>query len=576
MYGTSDPDLSAEEALKLPFVEASELGSTHPDMFFWVLYDFQNHDSLLLKSNDWYLEVSPIDYASLFFQSENGIIKQRDFGFLTPMAPYRQTILSYYVPFKKGELIQDRYLLLRIRKVSYYMNLSSFGSRITASFPHEIAKSRFTWASITSLIPDYLFIGAAGIAMIFAFLFYVVRRRKEFLYYSLYLFMLIYYLGRRPMRWHDALFSDFPIGDWMIHMQAQIAINLFYVLFVRHFLNTKNDYPPLNRAIHWAILFLLITMVADFLAIFTENFVAHIYIMDAHRLVMSLFALGGSIYLLVKAKNSLVNFIVFGSLAFTIGALGMLFTSNSEYMIVGSTIEIIMFGAGLGHKLQQITREKQRLELVAVKMELSAMKAQMNPHFIFNSLSSIQHLILSNDRKASLTYLSKFSHLLRRTLDSSVDSSHLLSSEIEMLRNYLELETLRFSGEFSYDVIMEENLDGDTVEIPVFVIQPFVENAIIHGLKPSDRKEKRLTIHFRDGDEVIICTVCDNGIGREASARKSQRGKEYRSHGMAVTLKRLTLESYRGNGDNIVELEDLQNDGIPAGTKVTIRIPKLF
>src|SRR5690606_18508582 len=111
-----------------------------------------------------------------------------------------------------------------------------------------------------------------------------------------------------------------------------------------------------------------------------------------------------------------------------------------------------------------------------------ALKAQINPHFIFNSLSSIQHLIISNNKISSLKYLTKFSHLMRDIMERSMDSKSLLSDEIKIIEHYLELEALRFDHSFSYSIIIDESLNPSFVETPMLIIQPFIENAILHGL----------------------------------------------------------------------------------------------
>ncbi len=575
VFTTTNPDLQPDEVLTRDFLTKEDAGITKTDRYYWLLYDLEEFQDILRKSAAWQLEITPVDFASLFVP-ENGRWIERKFGFLDPVESYRPGIHYFSVPFRPEELIEDRYLLVRIRKVAVFMDMAGFRSRITASQVYFLDAGRYTWEEVKRALPNYAFAGSAGIVMLFALLFYLLRGRREFLYYSIYLAMLVIYLSRRALHWHDALFSEIPVADWIIHMQAQIAINLFYVLFVRYFLTTKTDYPLLDKAIRWIIVFLLITMITDLAAVLGGYYTLHIHTMNVHRAVMSLFALAGSVYLLWKRKDELVYFVVVGSLFFTIGALAMLFTSRNVYMIAGSFIETVTFGAGLAYKLQQISKQKQELQLASVRNELSAMKAQMNPHFIFNSLSSIQNLILSQDRRASLSYLAKFSRLLRRTLDSSVDSSHLLETEIDLLSNYLELESLRFSGDFSYSITVDPALENSQVEVPVFIIQPFVENAIVHGLKPSERPDKHLLISFMDADDHVICQVEDNGIGRTAAAALRKRDESHRSHGMAVTLKRLKMEGNKTSEETMVQIEDLQNNGTPGGTRVIIRIPKLI
>ena len=192
----------------------------------------------------------------------------------------------------------------------------------------------------------------------------------------------------------------------------------------------------------------------------------------------------------------------------------------------------------------------------------------MNPHFIFNSLGSIQHLISTNDKKGALTYLSKFSKLLRQVLESSVNISLVLSEEIELLKIYVELEALRFDHSFSYQFEIDENLDIDAHEVPMLLVQPYIENAIIHGLMPKEGN-KELKVSFTDKGDNIECVIDDNGVGlTQTEARKSNRI----SRGMSITERRIQALKQHST-QQLVKIENL-SDGNRSGTRVTILIPK--
>src|SRR5690606_27179232 len=131
----------------------------------------------------------------------------------------------------------------------------------------------------------------------------------------------------------------------------------------------------------------------------------------------------------------------------------------------------------LAAKNAEITRQKAHIEEMNFQLENKMLRAQINPHFIFNSLSSIQHFITSDDRAAALKYLTKFSHLLRQVLESSISGNVLLREEVKLLRMYLELEALRFDQGFSFEIQVDDSLDMDTVEIPTMILQPLIGNA---------------------------------------------------------------------------------------------------
>lgn len=217
-----------------------------------------------------------------------------------------------------------------------------------------------------------------------------------------------------------------------------------------------------------------------------------------------------------------------------------------------------------------ISDQKEVIELMNIELEKRMLRAQMNPHFIFNSLSSIQHLINSNDRKGALTYLSKFSKLLRQVLESSINISLPLKEEIELLKIYVELEALRFDNSFKYTFEIDKNLDIYKYEVPMLIVQPYIENAIIHGLMRKKGK-KELFISFHDDTEDnIVCTIEDNGIG--LPSKTIQKTLNRPSRGMSIIAKR--IEALRKfSNQEFITIENLKDQG-STGTRVTILIPK--
>ncbi len=207
--------------------------------------------------------------------------------------------------------------------------------------------------------------------------------------------------------------------------------------------------------------------------------------------------------------------------------------------------------------------------------KLNAFQARMNPHFIFNSLSSIQSLILNNETESSIDYLSEFSILMRQILDNSGQSKVTLKTEIDMLRSYIALEHLRFDG-FSRNITVAGNINEEALHVPGMVVQPFVENAILHGLV-SRGDAGRLDVSFERDEKHVICTVEDNGVGRVRSGEiNRKRSRSRQSHGTAIATNRLTLLNDKKKGlVNKVEYTDKMENGIAAGTKVTIYLPIL-
>jgi LytS/YehU family sensor histidine kinase len=207
--------------------------------------------------------------------------------------------------------------------------------------------------------------------------------------------------------------------------------------------------------------------------------------------------------------------------------------------------------------------------------QLSALKAQMNPHFIFNVLNSIQEIVLLNDKKQANNYLGKFSDLMRLILDQSNKVAITLDDELRSLKLYLELEALRFEEYFKYEIIVADMLYTYNIYIPAMLIQPYVENAIKHGLMHK-HGEKNLLLSFSLFNEhTLLCVITDNGIGRKRSSEINRmREKKHTSFATGATQRRLELLN-QGKAQTItvsfVDLFDANGNG--SGTKVLLYIP---
>jgi len=209
------------------------------------------------------------------------------------------------------------------------------------------------------------------------------------------------------------------------------------------------------------------------------------------------------------------------------------------------------------------------------EVEMQALRAQMNPHFIFNCLNSINRYIVKSDQTTASLYLTKFAKLMRLILDNSNSKNVILSNELEALRLYIEMEALRFDKKFSYEIKVEANLGPDTIEVPPLIIQPYVENAIWHGLLHKE-DDGHLSIRLSmAGESMLQCIIEDNGIGREkAKELKSKTATSRKSLGMQLTESRLGLLNKYAQVNASVEIIDLQNGGHQAlGTKVILKIP---
>lgn len=222
-------------------------------------------------------------------------------------------------------------------------------------------------------------------------------------------------------------------------------------------------------------------------------------------------------------------------------------------------------------ELKQKERELLEANKQISDLKLMALRAAMNPHFIFNTLNSIQFYIMENDQVNAVSYLSTFSKLIRGILNNSVHHKVKLSDELEMLQHYISLEQMRFENKFDFVLCLPDELDAESMEIPSMLIQPYVENAILHGLyNKIGRGVLKITVE--ELAQSVAIEIEDDGVGRQAALALRQASvHRHNSHGTALTEERLKLINVKNNVS--FEIVDLEREGVPAGTKVKIWIP---
>lgn len=214
--------------------------------------------------------------------------------------------------------------------------------------------------------------------------------------------------------------------------------------------------------------------------------------------------------------------------------------------------------------IEKITTEKKLAEL-----EMQALKAQINPHFVFNCLNSIKGFIYDRDYAQADRYLDKFAELMRSTIDNSDAALISLEEEVRYLDNYLQLEKLRFNERFDYTIKTTSISDRQNIFVPAMLLQPYVENAIRHGVRFLDGRKGQINITIAGKGDGVVCTIDDNGIGREkAAALKSSHHIEYQGRGMSISKRRAELYHIRQ------EITDKKDEkGNAAGTTITLHIP---
>lgn len=493
---------------------------------------------------------------------------------------------------------------------------------------------RVSEISITrDILPNSISTGIIVAFILFFSVLYISNsNQKLYLDYVFYLIPLAIYLFHRSnfvlVDLMPSLHLTLPYWFTFTNYPIQVIFHISYTIFTFSFLNAKEDYPLYYKVgrvmIALASVFFIILSIGMYLQPFATLWQVCFQI---ERLLVSLFSLWANFYVITNRKNRMALIIAFGSLIFLSGAWGAFFY-HMNLMRLGAIIEVIFFSYGIGYKInleriekdeiktalinqlqekealqkkynteleqevkvrseeliekaKQIEEEKkQKLKaqldkkLEATKMV--AMRSQMNPHFLFNSLNSIRHLIIRNKTTEAYDYLTKFAALMRAVLENAEKDAVLLSTELEIINTYISLEKLRFNDDFKFEVTVNSQALAQEIYVPPLLIQPFLENAIIHGL--AYKKADKLLLLAVDIHHNKVCIkVEDNGIGRK---EKNGYPTEKKHKSMAINIAKERLEvftSYHSQEAlplSSISIQDKIDDGGDAlGTVITIVLP---
>ncbi|HVT85799.1 MAG TPA: histidine kinase [Chitinophagaceae bacterium] len=240
-------------------------------------------------------------------------------------------------------------------------------------------------------------------------------------------------------------------------------------------------------------------------------------------------------------------------------------------------VAMLLFFINRTRKIRQRERDRTALNKKLAEMELKALRAQMNPHFIFNILNSIQYFIIHNENEEAQIYMSKFAKLVRLTLDNSRSTFISLADELSLLKLYIDLEKIRFEDRFDYRIDVDDDVNINSIKIPNMLLQPYVENSIKHGFK-SRQTKYFLNISVSKKDDKITCTITDNGIGREKAALISSTELEkHASTGTIIVEEKIEALKFYYNYNLGTHTEDLKDEkGNAAGTRVSLIFPEQF
>ena len=485
---------------------------------------------------------------------------------------------------------------------------------------------------IEQVIPNALSTGLMLTFIIFFSALYLSgRTQKVYLYYVFYLIPLLVYLFFRSSyvayellpTWvihvpYLFVFTDFPI---------QVLFHVAYTAFTFIFLSAKENYPTYYKVGRVVI----ITGIIYFIALSVGMYM-HPYgrswanSFQLERLFISIFSIWANIYVIIHRKDRIALIVALGSLVFLLGAWGAFFY-HMNVMRLGASLEVLFFSLGIGYKLKLERAEKDQVKTALIdqlreteelqkrynielenevrarseelvekakqveeakkqklkaqlenqveEMKMIAIRSQMNPHFLFNALNSIRALIINDRSTDAYKYLTKFSKLIRKILENSDRNSISLEEELNVAELYVSLEQMRFDEDFSFQMQTDAEIDLSTVRVPPLLLQPFLENSIIHGLGPKERGEKWIKVIISPAKVGMIeCRIVDNGVGRAAAGKFRPNDGNHKPMAIELTSKRLLHIDPGLQVDNPISIVDLKDEADkPTGTEVKLLIP---
>ncbi len=404
----------------------------------------------------------------------------------------------------------------------------------------------------------------------------------------------------------------------------QFGVSIMYLLFISSFLEIKMNNKKIYNFINVSIKIMLLSMVLSLFVVLFYDYGFTIYA-DMFLVVTNILILLTVIFI-IRSEIPQKNLLMIGSVGVLLAAtfsVGLEITNSQNNWgfwfipivsyAIGSVWELAFFSLALSQRSRLIKLENQqlqknyttklelelgqRLDLIKTKdklleeqriesitnsyeqkiveTEIKALRAQMNPHFIFNCLNSIAFFTANNQTEKASEYLSKFSRLIRLVLDNSRSEKVTLKNEFETLRLYIEMEAMRFRGKVKYQINIGNEIDVDNIQIPPLLIQPFVENAIWHGLMHKEEGGEVIIEVSLPADNLLHIEIIDDGVGRNKAAEyKSKSVTKNKSFGMKVTTERIELVNQMYKTNTKIKIIDLENtNGGPLGTKVIVEIP---
>ncbi len=427
--------------------------------------------------------------------------------------------------------------------------------------------------------------GALLILSVYHLAIYFQNKKKLYLFYSLYLISFYFYFLKEI-----STPNYLPIYDY-INFSLQFLGFAAYVVFARELLNTKKYIPE------WDKLLVLQTkafIIASIVFIFIQITYGYSYQEKLFMMLIPIITIFSILtyFVLTKIKGKHVTYFIIGSLSFitlaNISFLGPEVLGENYFLeqgvdpmfftYLGVMIETTMFAIIIGYRAKKGEEKAKEIEYELVSktkemgdLKMTVLQTQMDPHFLYNSLNSINNFVLKNDVETASDYITKFSRLIREILKNSSRLIVPLEEDLGVLGLYVKLEQMRMTGGFDYIVTVDDTINLRDIQVPPLFMQPYIENAIWHGFA-NKKGYKKISLSIYEEEDNIRCEIIDNGIGIDKTKARAKKNESIRKpFGIKASEDRIKL--LHENQGVYVIIEDV-SDNKTTGTMVTIKFPK--
>jgi len=529
---------------------------------YWIRFTIIHHSEKLYR-----LEMydHDIDEVSLYLKGKNGIAEMHS---------------GYAVNFENRDLYH---------KNPGFMITGNPGDTVTCLMRFRSHNSNVLEPVIRS-IPEFyrysvleytllgFFYGFTCIIIIYNLVYFLILRKIRYLYYLIYMFTITVFLMSRNGTGFQFLWPENPGANYYIELLSSALAITCFLLFANSYLKIKKR----NKTLNLLLLVLNgINAVSALLQIFLNTY------LEDQLLSLILIQIAFALSLFYFRKDNAIS--IWFLIGFVILNVGFIISWLEHVNLISSsifTVYVLYFSVNLQFittsisltiSIKQLSDDKNKALVQLLEtadknqtMRILALKKQMSPHFIFNALNSILQRILSDNKEDAAEHLIKFSKIIRKNLEQSDALYARVTDEIEILKLYMSLEAMRLGNSFHYAIDIDPAIKADQEYIPSFIIQPFVENSIWHGLMPK-KGPKNIWIKISKTETTLFITIEDNGIGRKQAGMHNKM-HESNSQGIHLIEERLKLINKKFHIDSGMEIQDLYDvENKPLGTRVILK-----